>query len=665
MLQASNGDSRMSNASQGDSRGPLFGAYVHSGATGPDREGRGAESGSGAQRERERGRKKRKHGGEDVGSGKKTGQGKRGRAIDAPSPDGKSGQAPDRPRPITQFFQPRPSAAAPATPHAAHRSTVDGQDEIDSGGKLAEAERALKRREAALEARAAALRDQEAAVLRREENIAELEEDARERAREAARQDVQDAAALRRQHDQHVRTVVRRLLVKAAQDQRAAEAAKLAGDTARVGRVSYMRRGMLVQEVWEKGSAWGELERLQDELAQDRERLDRDRKAFQKRCRAALAPASGQMAPPPVPTDEQAEQEEIYRLRAQKLKDRDKELAEKRERLEREKHTLIREIKRVQDQSTSKYSNFPLLNNRYLLLHLLGKGGFSEVYHSFDLQNLEQVACKIHELNPQWSEEKRTNYMKHATREYEIQKKLSHTRIVRLVDVFEVSTDGFCTVLEHCDSGDLEHLLKEKRTLPEREARSIIMQVFAGLKYLNEQKQKIIHYDLKPGNILFHNGEVKISDFGLSKVMEEQEITGAAGAAGEIELTSQGAGTYWYLPPECFEVGTSPPKISSKVDVWSAGVIFYQMLFGCKPFGHGMSQDHMLRDQVITKSTSVKFPEGKDVPKVSERAKEFVRRCLAYRASERPSVMGIFQDPYLRHTGRQASTAGGPASANP
>ena len=46
--------------------------------------------------------------------------------------------------------------------------------------------------------------------------------------------------------------------------------------------------------------------------------------------------------------------------------------------------------------------------------------------------------------------------------------------------------------------------------------------MFAGLKYLNEQKNKVIHFDLKPGNILFHNGEVRISDFGLSKVMEDQ-----------------------------------------------------------------------------------------------------------------------------------------------
>ena len=56
------------------------------------------------------------------------------------------------------------------------------------------------------------------------------------------------------------------------------------------------------------------------------------------------------------------------------------------------------------------------------------------------------------------------------------------------------------------DGSDLDMYLKMKHTLTDREARTIIAQVFAGLKYLNEQKQKIIHYDLKPGNILFHEG---------------------------------------------------------------------------------------------------------------------------------------------------------------
>lgn len=67
----------------------------------------------------------------------------------------------------------------------------------------------------------------------------------------------------------------------------------------------------------------------------------------------------------------------------------------------------------------------------------------------------------------------------------------------------------------------------------------------SGLKYLNDQNKKIIHYDLKPQNIIFHNGEVKITDFGLCKIIDEGNE--------KIELTSQGVGTYWYQAPECFQ----------------------------------------------------------------------------------------------------------------
>lgn len=81
-------------------------------------------------------------------------------------------------------------------------------------------------------------------------------------------------------------------------------------------------------------------------------------------------------------------------------------------------------------------------------------------------------------------------------------------------------------------------------------------------------------------------------DFGLSKVVDDGHTAG-------VELTSQGAGTYWYLPPECFVVRPGGgPTISNRVDVWSVGVIFYQMLFGRRPFGHEQSQEQILRNEV-------------------------------------------------------------------
>lgn len=508
------------------------------------------------------------------------------------------------------------------------------------------------------------------------------------------------------QHKSHINKcidVVKKLLIEKSNIEKKEARQRCMQNRLRLGQFVTQRVGAQFQENWTDGYAFQELSRRQEEITAEREEIDRQKKLLNKkrpsnnetgRKRAGSqsgvtqnsnsTPAVPTTAPAPTtpttPTStlhngtdtatflkpeplpgmswqEYYEADEILKLRQSALKKEDADLQLEMEKLERERNLHIRELKRIHNEDQSRFNNHPVLNDRYLLLMLLGKGGFSEVHKAFDLKEQRYVACKVHQLNKDWKEDKKANYIKHALREYNIHKALDHPRVVKLYDVFEIDANSFCTVLEYCDGHDLDFYLKQHKTIAEREARSIVMQVVSALKYLNEIKPPVIHYDLKPGNILLTEGnvcgEIKITDFGLSKVMDEENYNPDHG----MDLTSQGAGTYWYLPPECFVVGKNPPKISSKVDVWSVGVIFYQCLYGKKPFGHNQSQATILEENTILKATEVQFANK---PTVSNEAKSFIRCCLAYRKEDRIDVISLAKHDYLQPPvpkhGRQAAS---------
>ena len=89
------------------------------------------------------------------------------------------------------------------------------------------------------------------------------------------------------------------------------------------------------------------------------------------------------------------------------------------------------------------------------------------ISQGFDTKEQRYVACKIHQLNKDWKDDKKANYIKHALREYNIHKNLTNSRIVTLFDVFEIDANSFCTVLEYCDGHDLDFYLKQVRKLRE------------------------------------------------------------------------------------------------------------------------------------------------------------------------------------------------------
>ncbi|CAK8674596.1 unnamed protein product [Clavelina lepadiformis] len=460
------------------------------------------------------------------------------------------------------------------------------------------------------------------------------------------------------------------LLIEKTKSEKVAARRKAMEGRLRLGQ--FTRQGTGYQETWTNGWAFTELGDKKDKINKEKEDIEKARKTLNKR-RPPTASARGKFSSvesdsfvkPKEPKDTLSaqdfhERDEILRQRLNAVKRDELELQFELERLERERSLHIRELKRISNEDNSRFNDYPVLNKQYLLLSLLGKGGFSEVYKGFDMEEQRYVAVKIHHLNPEWNEQKKLDYARHAHREAEIHRRVNHPRIVSLYDRFDVNINTFCTVLEFCGGNDLDFYLKQHKLMGEKEARTIIMQVISALVYLNSLERPVIHYDLKPGNILLCNGtvcgDIKITDFGLSKQFEE------ASSHEGMDLTSQGAGTYWYLPPECFVRGPGgqPPKIDNKVDVWSVGVIFYQCLYGKKPFGHNLTQEAILKQNAILKATEVEFPNK---PSVTSEAKSFIRQCLCYRKEQRAGVAKLAEHPYLKPpiNRRAAATQNGPS----
>lgn len=305
------------------------------------------------------------------------------------------------------------------------------------------------------------------------------------------------AAGATTARDDALRAALQQALSQAAAAQHDAATLRAADASARLGSLAMARTSAYhVAEVWEDGPALRDVASRLAALARQREAVEAARKALRRRL-----PGPGQTpsSEADCTSEEFVAKEEVLRVRLAALKREEEACRQERERLEADKVALARELKRLRDQDASRWRGSPLLHSRYVLGNMLGRGGFSEVFRAYDLQELRFVALKVHQLNPGWSEVKKQAYVRHAVRECSIHKDLHHPCIVALHDIFEIDAETFATVLELCEGGDLEGYLRERGTLPEREARAIVARVLAGLAHLNKPGRRVIHYDLKPG----------------------------------------------------------------------------------------------------------------------------------------------------------------------
>ncbi|CAI7992311.1 Serine/threonine-protein kinase tousled-like 2, partial [Geodia barretti] len=222
-------------------------------------------------------------------------------------------------------------------------------------------------------------------------------------------------------------TFVRELLIKKCTAERAEQRERVAKNQHRLGHFQMQRQGAQFAEVWVEGLRYKELMEGQEKLSHQREELERQRKALSKRRPPSGGTAtSGRSQSPAQPSksgfvkpqvaclspEEYQEKEELLKLRQSSLKKEEQQLQVEVEVLERERNLHIREMKRVAAEDASRFSSNPTLASRYLLLQLVGKGGFSEVFKAYDVKEQRYVACKIHQLSSDWKEEKKANYIK-------------------------------------------------------------------------------------------------------------------------------------------------------------------------------------------------------------------------------------------------------------
>lgn len=261
----------------------------------------------------------------------------------------------------------------------------------------------------------------------------------------------------------------------------------------------------------------------------------------------------------------------------------------------------------------------------YLILDQLGAGGMGEVYLAKDSRLERTVALKV--LSPDISEDKRR--MQRFRQEAKVASSLNQPNIVTIFEFGEVEGLTFLAT-EFIDGETLRNHLHGHR-LDVSETLDIAIQVLAALEAAHEAR--IVHRDIKPENVMIRHRDrlVKVLDFGLAKVTEKRSR-----AFMEHELDTEAAtefkttpgvlmGTINYMSPE----QARALAVDERTDIWSLGVMLYEMVTGALPFG-GPTTSHILVQ--IIEHEPQPLPKGTDAPAELQRV---IRKAMAKSPDER------------------------------
>ncbi|KAF8996279.1 Pkinase-domain-containing protein [Hymenopellis radicata] len=325
------------------------------------------------------------------------------------------------------------------------------------------------------------------------------------------------------------------------------------------------------------------------------------------------------------------------------------------------------EIVKQEREAQGQMPTYKGLEN-FKLEDKMGDGAFSNVYKALDLTTGKRVAVKVvrkfelnaqqdgdKHLNPKFKKKPRATERANILKEVQIMRGTHHPSIVKLVS-FSESIEHYFLVLELMEGGELFHQIVKLTYFSENLSRHVILQVAQGIRYLHEERG-VVHRDIKPENLLFSRipiipskqpvqrpydeekedegefipgvggggiGRVKIADFGLSKVVWNEE-------------TMTPCGTVGYTAPEIVK----DERYSKSVDMWALGCVLYTLLCGFPPFYD--ESINVLTEKVARGHYTFLSPWWDDI---SGSAKDLIQHLLCVDPAQRYTIDEFIAHPW-------------------